>query len=86
MPVSVTDDIEAAKERINQAMAIYPTLPSYKAMLDKEGAENAGDIAFVGDEETVAAAIGRLADAGATDFVGLRHRRRRRARRAASHC
>ena len=70
LPVSVTNDIEAAKERINQAMAIYPTLPSYKAMLEKEGAENAGDIAFVGDEETVAAAIGRLADAGATDFVG----------------
>jgi alkanesulfonate monooxygenase SsuD/methylene tetrahydromethanopterin reductase-like flavin-dependent oxidoreductase (luciferase family) len=39
-------------------------------MLDNEGAQNAGDIAFVGDEETVAAAIGRLKDAGATDFVG----------------
>ena len=69
LPVSVTDDIESAKERINQAMAIYPTLPSYKAMLDKEGAETAGDIGFVGDEESVAASIARLADAGATDFV-----------------
>ncbi len=69
LPVSVTNDIDAAKERINQAMAIYPTLPSYKAMLDKEGAEHAADIGFVGDEESVAAAIVRLADAGATDFV-----------------
>jgi alkanesulfonate monooxygenase SsuD/methylene tetrahydromethanopterin reductase-like flavin-dependent oxidoreductase (luciferase family) len=37
--------------------------------LDKEGAESAGDIAFVGDEESVAASIARLAEAGATDFV-----------------
>jgi len=70
LPVAVTNDVDAAKERINQEMSIYPSLPSYKAMLDNEGAHNAGDIAFVGDEETVAAAISRLADAGATDFVG----------------
>jgi hypothetical protein len=49
--------------------SIYPNLPSYKAMLDKEGAEAAADIGFIGDEETVAASISRLADAGATDFV-----------------
>jgi F420-dependent oxidoreductase-like protein len=70
LPVAVTNDVDAAKERINQEMSIYPSLPSYKAMLDNEGAQNAGDIAFVGDEEIVAAAIGGLADAGATDFVG----------------
>jgi alkanesulfonate monooxygenase SsuD/methylene tetrahydromethanopterin reductase-like flavin-dependent oxidoreductase (luciferase family) len=69
LPVCVTGDIAAAKERINAATAIYPTLPSYKAMLDKEGAESAGDIAFVGDEESVAASVARLAEAGATDFV-----------------
>jgi F420-dependent oxidoreductase-like protein len=69
LPVSVTNDAEAAKARINEVTAIYPNLPSYKAMLDKEGAECAGDIAFVGDEESVAASISRLADAGATDFV-----------------
>jgi alkanesulfonate monooxygenase SsuD/methylene tetrahydromethanopterin reductase-like flavin-dependent oxidoreductase (luciferase family) len=38
-------------------------------MLDREGAADAADIAFVGDEATVAAAITKLADAGATDFV-----------------
>ena len=69
LPISVTSDIEAAKERINQEMAIYPSLPSYKAMLDKEGAERAADIGFVGDEESVAASVARLAEAGATDFV-----------------
>jgi alkanesulfonate monooxygenase SsuD/methylene tetrahydromethanopterin reductase-like flavin-dependent oxidoreductase (luciferase family) len=69
LPISVTDDVDAAKARIDEAFAVYPTLPSYKAMLDKEGARGAADIGFVGDEESVAAAIGRLADAGATDFV-----------------
>jgi F420-dependent oxidoreductase-like protein len=69
LPIAVTDDPEAAKARINEAFAIYPNLPSYKAMLDKEGAAAAGDIAFIGDEESVAASISKLADTGATDFV-----------------
>jgi 5,10-methylenetetrahydromethanopterin reductase len=69
LPVTVTADAQAAKERIDKAFAIYPTLPSYRAMLDKEGAERPSDIALVGSESEVAAALGRLADAGATDFV-----------------
>jgi 5,10-methylenetetrahydromethanopterin reductase len=69
LPIAVTNDPEAAKTRINEAFAIYPNLPSYKAMLDKEGAAAAGDIGFIGDEESVSASISRLADAGATDFV-----------------
>ena len=69
LPIAVTDDAEAAKVRINEAFAIYPNLPAYKAMLDKEGAAAAGDIGFIGDEESVAASISKLADAGATDFV-----------------
>ena len=38
-------------------------------MLDKEGAERPSDIALLGDEDAVVAAIERLAAAGATDFV-----------------
>ncbi|HEX4127623.1 MAG TPA: TIGR03564 family F420-dependent LLM class oxidoreductase [Acidimicrobiales bacterium] len=69
LPISVTSDVAAAEERINEVFSIYPNLPSYKAMLDKEGAAAAADIGFIGDEEAVAASISRLADAGATDFV-----------------
>jgi F420-dependent oxidoreductase-like protein len=68
LPVAVTSDVEAAKERINKELAIYPTLPSYKAMLDKEGAATPADVGFIGSEETVAASIAKLVDAGATDF------------------
>ena len=69
LPVCVTNDIEGAKERANQDFAIYPNLPSYKAMLDKEGAASPADVAFIGDEDAVRASIQRLADAGATDYV-----------------
>ena len=47
---------------------MYGFLPSYRAMLDREGAEGPADVAIVGDEATVAAGIRRIADAGATDF------------------
>lgn len=69
LPVTVTDDVERARARMDEAFAIYPTLPSYRAMLEREGATRPSDVAFVGDEEAVAAALERLADAGATDFV-----------------
>src|ERR1700728_3714800 len=69
LPIAVTNDRDKAKERMNEAFSIYPNLPSYKAMLDKEGAEAAADIGFIGDEEAVAASISKLADLGATDFV-----------------
>jgi F420-dependent oxidoreductase-like protein len=57
LPVVVTADIDAARLRIDAANAIYPTLPSYKAMLDREGATRPSDIAIVGDEETPAPPI-----------------------------
>jgi F420-dependent oxidoreductase-like protein len=69
LPIAVTNDREAARERINAALSIYPNLPSYKAMLDKEGAASPADIAFIGDEQAVADAVATLAEAGATDFV-----------------
>jgi len=69
LPVCVTHDIDGARERANKDFAIYPNLPSYKAMLDMEGAESPADVAFIGDEASVRASIERVADAGATDYV-----------------
>ena len=69
LPVCVTADVAAAAERANQDFAIYPNLPSYKAMLDKEGADQPSDIAIKGDEDAVRQPIEKLAAAGATDFV-----------------
>jgi F420-dependent oxidoreductase-like protein len=69
LPVCVTDDTEQARVNASKAFAIYGQLPSYRAMLDKEGAAGPGDVAIVGDEDSVGAQIRALADAGVTDFV-----------------
>jgi hypothetical protein len=50
--------------------AIYNQLPSYRAMLDKEGAEGPADVAVVGDEQAVAAQFAELAAVGGTEVVG----------------
>jgi 5,10-methylenetetrahydromethanopterin reductase len=69
LPVSVTDDVAASRAGADKVFAIYGQLPSYRAMLDREGAKGPGDIAITGDEDTVAGQILALADAGVTDFV-----------------
>ncbi len=69
LPVCVTDDPGAARARAADVFAIYGQLPSYRAMLDREGAAGPADVAIVGGEDTVAAQIGALAQAGVTDFV-----------------
>jgi 5,10-methylenetetrahydromethanopterin reductase len=69
LPVCVTDDPDQARLDANKAFAIYGQLPSYRAMLDREGAAGPGDVAIVGDEDNVGAQIRALADAGVTDFV-----------------
>ena len=71
LPVCVTDDKDAARERIAKALAIYPTLPSYKAMLDKEGVANPADIGLIGSEDEVLTGVERLAKVGVTDFARL---------------
>jgi 5,10-methylenetetrahydromethanopterin reductase len=68
VPVCVTNDVDAAKTLINSALQIYGTLPSYRAMLDKEGAGGPADVAILGDEDAVRAGIQRYADVGVTDF------------------
>lgn len=69
MPVCVTDDANAARERAAHVFSIYDQLPSYRAMLDREGAAGPADLAIVGDEAVVAAQIGALGGIGVTEFV-----------------
>ncbi len=69
LPVCVTDDKAAARERIAKSLAIYPTLPSYKAMLDKEGVENPADIGLLGSEDEVREGVARLEKIGVTDLA-----------------
>jgi 5,10-methylenetetrahydromethanopterin reductase len=69
LPVCVTNDPDAARARADKVFAIYGQLPSYRAMLDREGAAGPADVAIVGDEDTVAEQITALTTTGVTDFV-----------------
>ena len=69
LPICVTDDADAARERAARAFQMYGALPSYRAMLDREGVEGPADVAIVGDEGKVGADLDALAAMGTTDFV-----------------
>lgn len=70
LPVCVTDDVASARERAARSFGRYGELPSYRAMLDREGAAGPAEVAVVGDEAAVAEQVRSLAERGATDFIG----------------
>jgi 5,10-methylenetetrahydromethanopterin reductase len=70
LPLCVTDDPDAARARADRIFAVYGQLPSYRAMLDREGVSGPAEVAVVGSEDEVTAQIRRLAEAGATEFSG----------------
>ena len=71
LPICVTDDPDAARALIAEQLAMYGGLPSYRAMLDREGVDGPADVAIVGDESEVAAQLARLADGGVTEFSAV---------------
>jgi alkanesulfonate monooxygenase SsuD/methylene tetrahydromethanopterin reductase-like flavin-dependent oxidoreductase (luciferase family) len=71
LPVCVTADPDAARAMVAEQLALYGGLPSYRAMLDLEGVDGPADVAIIGDEDHVAAAIGRLADGGVTELSAV---------------
>ena len=68
LPVAITQDAAAAREVASKLFAMYGTLPSYRAMLDREGVEGPAGVGMVGDEAELRKQIGRLRDIGVTDF------------------
>lgn len=68
VPVALTSDPAGAREYVAKTLQMYGMLPSYRAMLDREGAEGPADVALLGDEATLRAGIERYRDAGVTDF------------------
>lgn len=71
LPMCVTDDTGPARERAAEEFAIYGALPSYRAMMDREGVEGPADIALIGSHDQVVEAIGAFAAAGATMVNGV---------------
>lgn len=71
LPVAVTDDVDVARQQAASTFGVYGGLPSYRSMLEREGAGGPEDVAIVGDEATVEAGIRSMADAGVTEFSAV---------------
>jgi F420-dependent oxidoreductase-like protein len=69
LPVALTNDPAGARTVANQVFAIYGQLPSYRAMLDREGAATPADVGLIGDEAVLRAGIASLRSAGVTHFL-----------------
>jgi hypothetical protein len=68
--VALTQDEDTARAVIDKVFAMYPNLPSYKAMLDREGSNSMpADIALVGDAATLRDKIRALGASGVTDLM-----------------
>jgi F420-dependent oxidoreductase-like protein len=65
----VTDNVEAAREAAARQTAFYDRVPSYRRVIELEGAAKAPDLVEIGDEAAIAAAVRRYFDAGATEIV-----------------
>ena len=68
VPIVLTRKPDEARQRIADSLVMYGQLPSYRAMLDREGVAGPADIAIVGDENALRGEIDRFRNAGVTDF------------------
>ena len=67
-PIAVTANADAARKSASAVFAIYGQLPSYRAVLDVEGAADASNVAIVGSEAEVETQLRHLASIGVTDL------------------
>lgn len=71
LPVAVTDDVAAARSLAAEQFAMYGQLPSYRAMLDREGYSGPEDAALIGDEAVVRDRLDEVRAAQVDEFVAI---------------
>lgn len=71
LPVCVTNHPEDVRSRIAEQFVPAARVPEYRAVFDREGVGGPQDVAVVGTEREVAAALARLRDAGVTEFLAV---------------
>jgi F420-dependent oxidoreductase-like protein len=69
LPVCITDDESGVRARISKTLGMYGQLPSYKAMFEREGVDQPGDLGLIGTESQVNDLVEELNEAGVTDFA-----------------
>jgi 5,10-methylenetetrahydromethanopterin reductase len=68
LPIVVTNKIEDARSTASRIYTNYGTLPSYRAILDIEGARDPADVCVIGNEAEVERQLKHFAEIGVTDF------------------
>lgn len=68
LPVCVTEDVDGVKAVVAEMLSVYNTLPSYRAMMDREGVAGPADLTIAGSEATVRDQLAHLRSIGVTDF------------------
>ena len=71
VPVCVTKNADDVRGLIGALLAGYNDLPSYRGVMDAEGAGGPADVSVVGDEDEVRAGLAAFAAAGTTDFAAV---------------
>ena len=78
--VCVTNDVTGARHRAAELFRLSREYPSYRRVLDLEGAEHVGDIALVGSRSEVLERIEEIGSLGVTDIacseIGVTERER----------
>jgi F420-dependent oxidoreductase-like protein len=69
--LGITADVAGTRERVARGSRMYGALPSYRAMLDREGVAGPADVVVLGDEAAVAAQIRHYGDIGVTDLIAV---------------
>jgi 5,10-methylenetetrahydromethanopterin reductase len=69
LPIAVTDDVAGLRAQAAEQFAMYGQMPSYRAMLDREGYRDPQDAAIIGDEAAVTERLDELRAAGVDEFV-----------------
>jgi F420-dependent oxidoreductase-like protein len=71
VPVCVTNQPDDVRNLIAGLLAGYNDLPSYRGVMDVEGAAGPADVSVIGDEDHVRNGLRAFADAGATEFAAV---------------
>ncbi len=68
LPIVLTNRPQDSRKKLEKGLKFYGTLPSYRAMLDKEGIDSPVDLALIGDEQELLKKIEAIRSSGVTDF------------------
>ncbi len=71
IPVLCTDDVDAGRLFAAKQFEVYGQLPSYRAMLDREGLAGPEDFAVIGNEDQVATRLEEYSAAGVDTIMAV---------------